>query len=110
MARNIIIVVLAVAVIIFAVLFILGRVSAGADAKRIIDLEDTVDRVGKNNRELEKANSDALETIAGLRGSLGAARKTIDGIESTLGDAGAGVQDALDSVGRLEKLALKIEN
>lgn len=110
MARNIIIVILAVAVIVFAVLFILGRVSAGEGEKRIDDLKNTIGRLQANHQFIENSYSGLKESERELRENNERLTDAIGRLESGVGNAGDLIRNALKTVDRLEAIHQQIGN
>ena len=110
MARNIIIVVLAVAVVVFAVLFILGRVSAGEGASRIAELEDTANQYRESYQRLKERYSGIENNYNELRKNNERLTDAIGRLESGVGDAGDLICEALQTVERLEAIHNEIGN
>lgn len=76
---------------------------AGTNASRIVDLENTIVKLSAENNNFAALNNRLGQENAELR-------KIVDGLSSTIGGAGKNIQDALETIGRLEKLCNEIGN
>jgi uncharacterized protein YoxC len=109
-ARNIIIAVLAVAVIVLAVLFIMGRISERASASRIIELEDTIDKLRESDKLTQERYQNLEKDNQQLRSNNERFKQTVESLEKGVGDADDAIRKALESSRRLEKIHKQIGN
>jgi predicted PurR-regulated permease PerM len=109
-ARNIVIVILAIAVLVFAVLFILGRVSAGEGASRIAELENTANQYRESYQRLKERYSGFEANYNELRKNNERLTDAIGRLEGGVGNAGDLIRDALKTVERLEAIHNEIGN
>lgn len=108
--RVIIIIILLVLTVIGAVGSTIGFIRAGADAKRTVDLENTIGRLSANYQFVKDINSRIKQDYSGLQDNNRRLEEAVGRLESGVAGAADFIRSAIETSGRLERLSERIAN